>query len=133
VSTKYYFAYGANMSLASMSQRCPLAIPLKKFYLKDHRLDFAGHATVVPQSGVECPGALWLITETCEASLDQFEGYPTYYRKEYLHQDGVDIMVYVMNDPDFAWAPHQSYLDLLEQGRRDWQLSEDLGFNVFSN
>jgi len=36
----------------------------------------------------------------------------------------------LMNEPDFAWAPHQSYLDLLEQGRRDWQLSEDLGYSA---
>ena len=124
--TRYYFAYGANMSLASMHSRCPLALPIQKFKLKDWRLDFGHHATIVREPGAVCEGALWLITGYCEQNLDAFEGYPDYYTKVNISQDGKQIMAYEMVDHDRNDMPSYGYIDLLREGYTDWNLNQDL-------
>lgn len=121
--TRLYFAYGANMSRDSMAHRCPQAQPLRGFRLRGWQLNLCGHATISPRPGHEVPGVLWRLTEDCEASLDAFEGYPYYYRKRILAQDGLEFMVYLMNDPVSGW-PTAGYLDLLEEGYQDWNLDK---------
>jgi len=125
-TTRYYFAYGANMSLHSMHSRCPLAMPVRKFSLRNWRLDFGHHATIVREQGAVCEGALWIITEHCERSLDAFEGYPDYYDKLFLEQDGVKFMAYEMVDHDSRDIPSEGYIQLLREGYRDWDLNKDL-------
>lgn len=121
--TTYYFAYGANLSLDSMSWRCPDARPVSAFYLRDWRLELHCHATIRPSPGESVAGALWLITPECEHSLDSFEGYPVYYNKQLLEQDGIEFMVYIMNEP-LSGQPGSGYVDLLREGYRDWQLPQ---------
>ena len=116
-----YFAYGANLSLDSMAWRCPRAQPVTAFYLRDWRLELHCHATIRPSPGDWVAGALWSITPDCEASLDAFEGYPVYYRKQTLEQDGIRFMAYEMNRP-LSGSPGQGYVDLLVEGYQDWQL-----------
>ena len=123
-SDRLYFAYGANMSIASMAYRCPDAEPVRRFFLKDWRLRLHNHATVEPAPGHSVPGALWRITPECEAYLDMFEGYPYYYHKQELEQDGVRFMVYIMNEPA-SGDPSDGYIDLLQEGYRDWRLPVD--------
>ena len=118
---KLYFAYGANLSHESMAHRCPRARPFQSFYLRGWQLDFATHATIRPNPGRSVPGALWRITDDCEASLDAFEGYPLYYSKRILAQDGYEFMVYVMNRPQYG-STYWSYVDLIAQGYQDWNL-----------
>lgn len=114
------------MSIQSMLSRCPLAIPVRKFSLQDWRLDFGHHATIVHEPGSVCNGALWLITENCEKSLDAFEGYPSYYDKVYLEQDGLPFMAYEMVDVNRDAVPMQSYIDLLREGYNNWELDHRL-------
>ena len=109
-----------------MITRCPLALPVKKFTLKNWKLEFGHHATIVEQSGAVCEGALWLITESCEKNLDAFEGYPYYYKKRHLTQDNITFMVYEMNDLDVNYYPNDSYIELLYEGYNDWKLNVDL-------
>lgn len=120
---KLYFAYGANLSVDSMAWRCPDAEPVSSFYLRDWHLELHCHATICPSPGARVAGALWSITPDCEASLDSFEGYPVYYNKQTLEQDGIRFMVYVMNAP-LGGSPGQGYVDLLREGYQDWQLPE---------
>jgi gamma-glutamylcyclotransferase (GGCT)/AIG2-like uncharacterized protein YtfP len=117
----FYFAYGANLNRASMRRRCPNAVALKSLYLRDWQLAFSGVATVLPAKGHSVPGALWQITDECEASLDHFEGFPDLYRKHYLKQDGHSIMFYVMNT-DSVSPPASSYLSTIREGYNDWWL-----------
>jgi gamma-glutamylcyclotransferase (GGCT)/AIG2-like uncharacterized protein YtfP len=118
---KLYFAYGANLNKDSMSFRCPRAQPYQAFELRGWQLDFAHHATIRPHPGRTVQGALWRITDDCERSLDAFEGDPSYYTKRLLEQDGREFMVYIMNPP-LTGSPGQGYLDIIEQGYRDWNL-----------
>jgi len=123
IKTKLYFAYGANLSLASMKSRCPSATPMQSFYLRDWRLKLYNHATIAPAKGYCVAGALWSITTNCENSLDMFEGWPIYYQKQELEQDGARFMVYTMTEP--AWGnPSVGYMKLLQQGYDDWNLPQ---------
>jgi len=121
---KLYFAYGANLSLDSMALRCPGARPYRSFSLRGWQLDFATHATIRPHPGRTVQGALWRITPECEQSLDRFEGFPKYYSKRILEQDGYEFMVYVMNNPQFG-STYWSYVDLIAEGYMDWNLDTE--------
>ena len=105
-----------------MKWRCPDATPVGAFLLRDWRLVFCLHATIQPAPGHVVPGCLWNITEQDEQSLDRFEGFPSYYSKIYLEQDGKQFMVYDMNPPVSYSAPAPSYVDTLQQGYHDWNL-----------
>ena len=122
----YYFAYGANMAYSSMKSRCPLAEPVEKLTLRGWRLDFGHHATIVRDPDALCAGFFLKITKHCEESLDAFEGYPSYYTKVYLKQDGLPFMAYEMVDISRDASPMQSYIDLLRQGYNDWGLNHQL-------
>lgn len=114
------------MALSSMLGRCPNATPLQKFTLRGWRLDFGHHATIVRDPDAVCDGALWEITDMCEDNLDIFEGYPTYYEKVYLEQDGLPFMAYEMVDIHRDGYPMQSYIDLLREGYNNWGLDHRL-------
>ena len=121
---KLYFAYGANLNIENMAQRCPGAVAIQPWHLDDYRLMFSGVATVVPAVGVRVPGALWAITEACEQSLDVFEGYPWLYRKQEIIMDGMPMMFYVMNSVAPS-EPGKSYLDTIARGYEDFGLDLD--------
>lgn len=118
---KFYLAYGANLNLTEMSYRCPRAEPLRSVHLQGWQLEFCRHATIEQRPGARMQGALWLITEECEARLDRFEGFPTYYRKQTLTVFGRPTLVYLINDNRLS-APSASYYQTLEEGYRDWNL-----------
>lgn len=119
---KLYFAYGANLSRDGMFYRCPRAKPYRSITLRGWKLAFANHATIIPHPGRSVEGMLWQLTDDCEMSLDTFEGFPTYYRKSILEQDGMEFMVYLMNPP-YAGYPSSGYIDTIEAGYNDWGLN----------
>lgn len=121
---KIYFAYGANMDLESMSWRCPRAVALGAYHVRDWRLEFNGHATVVPNPGSRVSGVLWAITHECEQSLDRYEGYPIYYKKCVIQQPGFEFMMYQMNETAPSW-PSDQYVDNMRQSYRKWELDLD--------
>jgi len=106
---KLYIAYGSNLNLAQMANRCPTAAVVRASEMKDCRLLFRGThanavATVEPFKGGRVPVLVWEITPADEAALDRYEGYPYFYRKETVKVklDGktVSAMVYIMNIAD---------------------------------
>ena len=121
---KLYFAYGANLNVDNMSRRCPDAVAVQPFHLQDWRLAFSGVATIQPSEDDYVAGALWAISEADERALDDFEGYPYLYRKEIIQSDGLEFMVYVMNQ-DPPGEPSANYLLTIAQGYQDWNLDID--------
>lgn len=113
------------MALESMRLRCPQAVPIAPLYLRDWRLVFCHHATIEPSVGSVVAGCLWNITHECEQTLDAFEGFPHYYTKMWLEQDGDTFMAYDMNPPLSYSAPAPSYVDQLQEGYYDWQLNNE--------
>ena len=112
---KLYIAYGSNMNLAQMANRCPTAAVVGASEMKDHRLLFRGQhagavATVEPLKGGSVPVVVWEITPADEIALDRYEGFPFLYRKETVKVklDGktVSVMVYIMNEKDdYGYRP----------------------------
>ncbi len=126
------------MNLEQMKYRCPAAEVVENVRLEDYRLAFRGRApgngvaTVLPEKGSCVEGVLWKITEACEKSLDFYEGFPSFYRKESIqvkNQDGMEkeVFVYMMNAPhkDVPARPSQFYLDGILEGYKDNQISTD--------
>jgi gamma-glutamylcyclotransferase (GGCT)/AIG2-like uncharacterized protein YtfP len=120
-----YFAYGANMHPGHMSWRCPAAQAHGAFVLRDWQLKFYNHATIEPKKNAEVAGVLWSITDACEASLDAFEGFPSYYTKRTWIQDGVQFFFYEMTDTK-SGRPSEGYVADIRDSYTFWQLPQQL-------
>ena len=101
-----YFAYGSNLDLEQMAQRCPDAEIVGPVRLENYELRFrgSGFPTVAPKKGSTVHGLVWKITPNCEQSLDRYEGYPRHYTKETVTvKDAagaeLPVMVYIMAEP----------------------------------
>jgi gamma-glutamylcyclotransferase (GGCT)/AIG2-like uncharacterized protein YtfP len=70
-----YFAYGANMDLATMAQRCPASRVLGLARLPRHRfiINADGYSTVLRDARMEVHGVLWNLALGDVRSLDRFE------------------------------------------------------------
>ena len=122
---KMYIAYGSNMNLKQMAQRCPGSKYVSSTVIEDRRLVFAGRsqgavATLEKAEGFETPAFVWKITPEDEAALDRYEGYPWFYEKEefevWLNGDRVKAMAYVMVPGHIYGAPDEHYLNIIREG-----------------
>ncbi len=70
-----YFAYGANMDVAGMAQRCPRSKPLGLARLMRHRLGAMreGWLTAIRDARATTHGVLWDLALSDIPALDQFE------------------------------------------------------------
>ena len=119
--SKLYLAYGSNMSKAQMARRCPNARALRAIYIEDARLVFRGVADIEYCKGAKVPVALWEITETCERSLDKFEGVASgVYEKKMIPLDnGEQALTYVMCSNGIA-PPTREYYERIKRGYADF-------------
>lgn len=70
-----YFAYGANMDVAAMRQRCPASVALGSGRLMNHRFLIMrdGTASVRRWPGSVVHGLLWRLAPADVGALDRFE------------------------------------------------------------
>ncbi len=120
-----YIAYGSNLNLEQMAQRCPTAKPVGTTNLKDYQLLFRGGrggsvATVEPMKGASVPVLVWEITPADEKALDHYEGFPFLYRKEIVQVElegkKVQAMVYIMNEGKPLKKPGCYYYSIILEG-----------------
>lgn len=125
MDTKLYVAYGSNLNLPQMANRCPTAKVVGASELKDYKLVFrGGHgsavATVEPCKGNTVPVLIWEITKEDEIALDRYEGFPYLYRKENLRiklkGKNVKAMVYIMNEGRTLAQPSMYYYSVIYDG-----------------
>jgi len=138
--SKIYIAYGSNLNVEQMKNRCPDAQLLATGYLKDYLLLYRsnsrhmGVATVRKHKGTNVPVAFWEISESDEEALDSYEGYPWLYEKRnvYAYLKGgtkrIRAMVYIMNSHRmFVPAyPSDTYVATIRQGYMDCKLDMDV-------
>ena len=139
---KDYVAYGSNLNIEQMTQRCPGAILKGTGVIKNYELQFKGRdtsafATIAPKKGAETPIAIWSITEADERWLDRYEGFPTHYFKEDVpvEVEGkvYNAMAYVMNlRADFA-IPSPYYYGVVAKGYDDCGLDKAVLEDAVSN
>lgn len=130
---RYYLAYGSNMNIRQMRRRCPDAKPVGTVVLEGYELLFRGGqgsavATVEPKDGSSVPCALWLISAEDERSLDCYEGFPHFYRKEMVPvtfgKRRMCVMIYIMNDGHDIAMPSMGYYNTICEGYRDFELDQ---------
>ena len=83
---RFYLAYGSNLSLERMKDRCPDAVVLGTAVIPGYRLLFkksktGSYATIEQDANCCVPALVYRISELDEALLDRYEGYPRYYYK----------------------------------------------------
>lgn len=121
---KVYAAYGSNMNILQMENRCPAAERICTGILKDYQLEFRGGgvATIIPEKGAEVPVVLWNITKGCEKVLDIYEGYPRLYIKKEIpiivNGKKYTAMAYVMAEEHSkrVFPPFSEYFNVIKDG-----------------
>ena len=121
----FYLAYGSNLNVEQMNWRCPGAEILGTSVIHDYELVFRrGVLTIEPKAGSSVPVGVWAIGAYDEAALDVYEGFPRFYRKEYMtvELDGEAILalVYVMNAGRKVSPPSMTYFKTCVRGYRDF-------------
>jgi len=130
-----YFAYGSNLCMRRMQERCAQAKRLYSARLPNHRLIFTGGsrvssggtATIRLQKGEQVPGGVYEIDERCLLSLDKHEGYPAVYDRMNVivfndFGDAVEAVTYFKKGRAVEEPPSKEYLALIREGYRDWGL-----------
>lgn len=119
-----YLAYGSNLNKEQMMMRCPHAVSQNIIMIKNWRLVFRGVADIIPASGYQVPVGKWLITESCEKSLDIYEGFPSLYGKQFFSDKNKNsFMTYTMNGHGFQMPP-SNYLKVIERGYDDFGIDK---------
>ena len=116
----FYIAYGSNMNLKQMAQRCPGAKLITAGLLDGYELQFKYHATVAPNPDSEVPVMLWKLTDLDERSLDRYEGFPKYNTKKIVQfdfrGDSANGMIYIMNGNKPLMMPTEQYYNTILEG-----------------
>ena len=116
--TQLYFAYGSNMNIAQMNQRCPTNLDkVGSARLDDYEFGFdsRGYANIRSKQGEYVWGFVWKIDELCVSSLDRYEGYPNVYNRKnvvVIDKNGKNLnaFVYIQSDDEFGGIPQKDYL-----------------------
>ena len=129
----YYFAYGSNLNLKQMSERCPDSRPKFTATLPNYKLIFAGWsrkwkggvASIKPLRGEKVIGAIYELSDRDLRLLDRHEGYPAVYNRFNVTiwtetGEPVEAMTYVKVDQSEETQSSEEYLAIMQQGYRDW-------------
>jgi len=122
-----YVAYGSNMNLRQMKHRCPNSKVVCNGELRGWKLVFNVHADIIYTDNEhdKVPVVVWDIADEDWGMLDMYEGYPSYYVKEYVivaldNKTEVEAIVYVMADRRKGICPpSKSYFDCIFDGCKD--------------
>ena len=132
-----YFAYGSNMNLSQMKDRCPYARFLKRGFIKKYKFVYDGYSStrrgaagnIILSEDSMVWGALFEITEKCLLKLDEREGYPLVYDRqefEVLDDNGERCMAIVyFRVGKTIGKPSKDYEGVILQGAKDCGLPED--------
>lgn len=128
---RYYIAYGSNLNVEQMRMRCPHATVLGTATLKGWQLLFKGsktgsYLTIEEREGGSVPVAVWEVTESDEAALDRYEGFPTFYYKREMRIQCKGIrtgkrrmltaFVYIMHEDRPFGIPGDYYMNVCRKG-----------------
>ena len=144
---RYYLAYGSNLSVEQMLQRCPDAIYVGTAEIDGYELLFKGsktgsYLTIEKREGSFVPVVVWKISEADEKNLDRYEGCPHFYYKKMVRvkvrslltkRPGTEIeaMVYIMHEERKLGVPDGWYYNVCKEGYdrfgfADWHLRKAL-------
>ena len=120
-----YFAYGSNMNIEQMNNRCPNGFEkIANGELLDYNFGFdkSGYANIKETKGFKVLGVVYNLTETCLNNLDGYEGYPNHYNRKIVgikdieNNQIMNSFVYIEPEDQFNGIANQSYLDVIIKG-----------------
>ncbi len=127
----HYFAYGSNMDLAQMQQRCPGARVLGSAVLVGYRfgINARGYATVIPDPLQKVHGLVWMITPLHQMTLDHHESVPDHYTRQTMpiqwpQGDQHDMLIYVAVNAS-PGRPQPGYLEKIMAAAKHHRLPEN--------
>ena len=138
---EYYLAYGSNLNVKQMKNRCPDARVLGTGEIEGYRLLFKGsktgyYLTIEKQEGSRVPVAVWEVSEADELRLDRYEGYPVFYYKTEMPitfrgcQTGRkrtrNAFVYIMHENHLLGIPTMRYMETCLEGYRFFGFDEKI-------
>ena len=141
---KLYAAYGSNLHLADMRQRCPQAVRVGHALLGGYALHYRGRPgnvmlTIEPQADGVVPLGIWAVSAADEQALDVYEDFPDLYGKVTMtvmlqSSDGsespVEVFLYVMVDGMPHGQPTAHYVEICEIGYRDFGFDVNILYNA---
>ena len=122
-----YFAYGSNLNHFQIKRRCKDSVFLKKYELKNYRLNFRSKyraADIEKKKNSIVPGALFEISKSDEKKLDVYEDFPILYTKMYFKYYNKRVMTYIMVKKTKFRYPTERYLNVIKQGYKDCKLDK---------
>ena len=137
---RYYIAYGSNLNIPQMRWRCPNAKVIGTAELEGWELLFKGsktgsYLTIEQNPNTTVPVAVWCVSAEDEASLDRYEGYPSFYYKKEITLDIKGIktgkvrrrkaFVYIMHEDRPLGIPSRSYLQTCANGYHSFGFDMD--------
>lgn len=143
---RYYIAYGSNLNVQQMRMRCPFATVLGTAELDGWELLFKGsktgsYLTIEECEGGRVPVAIWDVTESDEAALDRYEGFPTFYYKRELpvrykgirsgKERTVTAFVYIMREDRPIGIPTNYYMSTCLKGYDTFGFDESVLLDAY--
>ena len=120
---RLYFAYGSNLNVAQMLDRCPTAKAVTRHTMVDWKLIFRGYADIVPAVGNVVEGGLYEVGPKDVAALDRYEGVSAgfYSQVAFYLPNGSPAFFYRMNDGEI-YPPDKKYVKIITAGFVDWNI-----------
>ena len=130
-----YFAYGCNLNLKQMLERCPDSKPRFITTLHHYKLVFVGWsrqwrggvASIRPFRGERVLGAIYEVSDRDLRRLDSYEGYPGDSNRLNVtvfteNNEPVEAITYIKARQPEETQPSSEYLSVIQQGCKDWGL-----------
>lgn len=124
-----YFAYGSNMDVDQMADRCPSAEIVGACRLDGYRflINSRGVATLVPDASSHAFGILWDLPPEDEQTLDDYEGVPTHYQKHLVTvetgREAIQALIYQATD-ETPGRSRRGYMEGIVAAARQHGLDE---------
>lgn len=131
-----YFAYGSNMDLEQMQQRCPGTKVIGVGRLANYRMAFtrwsrswkSGTADILPDRDDSVYGALYDLNMDGLKKMDKFADYPnSYVRQDVIvacGEERLPAMTYVARRIGI-YLPSRSYIGKMVRGAQSHNIPED--------
>ena len=136
-----YFAYGSNLDLPQMKNRCPESKLISKGSLSGYRLTFnrfssgwgGGVADVIQEQDSKVWGLIFEISDTDLERLDRYEGYNKDQTSLYERWKAVidtpngqvcDVWVYTVVEKQKFVRPTPEYLQIIKSAAVRWNFPE---------
>ena len=142
----YYLAYGSNLNIRQMQNRCPDATIVGTAVLNDYQLMFKGsktgsYLTVEPSAGDSVPLGVWEVSKRDLARLDAYEGHPTFYYRKQVNialtdKEGskrrITAIIYIIHEERKLGIPTRYYLETCFEGYDDFGFNKDALIDAFN-